>query len=98
MKGVYIQKATTCIELYSRFFMYSIEVNNRGRWHYNHDEEAEIYDTKRQKVLEEAGFKVLRFSDGEILNHINGVAEVIEDWIDEWEIVQRSKGSHSQSG
>lgn len=41
-------------------------------------EEVAENDIKRQKCLEEAGFKVLRFSDGEVLNQIDAVYQSIE--------------------
>ena len=44
----------------------------------------EVYenDKKRQKLLEAAGFKFLRFTDEEILTDINGVKRKIEEWIE----------------
>ncbi|MBL7740791.1 MAG: endonuclease domain-containing protein [Chitinophagaceae bacterium] len=45
-------------------------------------EETIIKDEKKQKDLEAAGFTVIRFSDGEVLNHINAVAAYLEDWIE----------------
>lgn len=46
-------------------------------------EETVIKDEIRQKELESIGFTVLRFTDDEVLNHINGVKERIEVWINE---------------
>ncbi len=44
-----------------------------------HDNETtQTNDAVRQKVLEEAGFVVLRFTDNEILNNIEGVRAEIE--------------------
>ena len=42
-------------------------------------------DIIRQKALEDAGFKVLRFDDDEVLFSINGVYQEIEAWISEKE-------------
>lgn len=47
----------------------------------HHDPEVRKNDQKRQKELEKAGFYVMRFSDEEVLNHINSVYRAIEDWI-----------------
>ena len=48
----------------------------------HHTEEANKKDETRQKVLESAGFTVLRFSDEEVLNHIQAVHNYLEDWIE----------------
>ena len=45
-------------------------------------EEIIKYDEKRQKVLEEAGFTVLRFTNEEVLNNIQSVHSYLEDWIE----------------
>jgi len=42
-----------------------------------HDEKR-FYDAKRDKWLEEKGFKVIRFWNNEVLRHIDIVKEVIE--------------------
>ena len=51
----------------------------------HHDEVVEQKDKIKQSDLEKAGFTVLRFSDGEVLNHIHVVRHAIETWIEEWE-------------
>ena len=61
-----------CIEL-----MLIIEVD--GITH--HWEETIKKDEARQRNLESAGFTVLRFSDEEVLNHIQVVYDYLEDWI-----------------
>ena len=48
----------------------------------HHSEEAIKKDETRQKALESAGFTVLRFSDEEVLNHIQAVHNYLEDWIE----------------
>jgi very-short-patch-repair endonuclease len=49
----------------------------------HNDEDVIRNDKFRQQKLEEAGFYVMRFSDEEVLNHINNVQQRIETWIDE---------------
>jgi very-short-patch-repair endonuclease len=49
------------------------------------DEKVMDKDKRRQLALENAGFIVIRFSDNEILHHIRGVREMIEDIVDEVE-------------
>ena len=42
-------------------------------------------DFKKQKELEKNGFKVLRFTDDEVLKHINSVRHGIESVVEELE-------------
>jgi very-short-patch-repair endonuclease len=43
-------------------------------------EETIIKDQNKEKAFEEIGFKVLRFSDEEVLNDIENVIRTIEYW------------------
>jgi very-short-patch-repair endonuclease len=47
--------------------------------------DVQIKDEKKQRALEENGFTVLRFTDNEILNNIDGVFQHIWNWIEERE-------------
>ncbi len=49
----------------------------------HHHEEASIEDEERQKILEKAGFTILRFTDNEVLHQIENVRRAIEFWIEE---------------
>ena len=49
------------------------------------DEKVMNKDKRKQLALENAGFIVIRFSDNEILHHISGVRETIEDIVGELE-------------
>ncbi len=49
----------------------------------HHSEEALKKDDIREKELESAGFTVLRFDDGQILNNISNVHAFLSDWIDQ---------------
>ncbi len=40
-------------------------------------------DQIKQRELEQVGFAVLRFTDDEVLTDINGVYEVISEWINQ---------------
>lgn len=42
-------------------------------------------DKKKQKELEDAGFKILRFSDDEVMNDLRNVESEIKHWIDRLE-------------
>jgi very-short-patch-repair endonuclease len=49
-----------------------------------HFEEATyVNDMKRQKELERAGFKVVRFTDEEVLKNIDAVRTTLEHTVDE---------------
>jgi len=47
----------------------------------SHDGEKVLDDKKRDKELKKIGFTTLRFNDEDVLKHINGVKNKIEDWI-----------------
>lgn len=48
-----------------------------------HNFEEQWYkDKSRQKELEDYGFAVLRFWDNEVLNDLENVSRVIEQWIE----------------
>lgn len=49
-------------------------------------EETIQKDLERQRVLESVGFTVLRFTDEEVLSHINNVKFQIEYWIREQKV------------
>lgn len=49
------------------------------------DEKVIANDKVRQQRLENLGFTVLRFTDDEVLRHIEGVRMCLEDWIDDVE-------------
>lgn len=46
-------------------------------------DDVEISDLKRQQKLEQVGFTVLRFQDGEVLNNIGDVIYAIENWVNQ---------------
>jgi very-short-patch-repair endonuclease len=48
-------------------------------------EEVQHNDADKQQALEAAGFTVLRFTDNDVLNNINGVQMIIENWIIDFE-------------
>jgi very-short-patch-repair endonuclease len=53
-------------------------------------EETIAKDEKKELALKNAGFTVLRFTDNEVLNHINMVRTSIEQWIEMHEIQRKS--------
>ena len=48
-------------------------------------DETAIRDERKEQVLSDAGFTVLRFSDQEVLRDIHTVRQQIEWWIEAWE-------------
>lgn len=53
---------------------------------YSHEFEQQWKkDEERQKELEEAGFKILRFTDNEVMNDLRNVESEITYWIDRLE-------------
>ena len=59
--------------------MLVIEVD--GSTHLN--DEVFMKDEQKQAALEKAGYTVLRFTDDEVLHHINEVRQRIEFWIED---------------
>ena len=82
-KRISVQETKAGIKLYCRFkeLMLIIEVD--GITHL--DEKVIANDKVRQQRLENLGFTVLRFTDDEVLRHIEGVRMCLEDWIDDVE-------------
>lgn len=67
------------VDFYCPELCLAIEVD--GFSHYN--EHGFNYDENRQKNLNDAGVKVLRFDDEEVLKDIENVIRTIEIWIEE---------------
>lgn len=62
----------------------------------HHDKAVHDKDLKKEQDLIKNGFTVLRFSDGEVLNHINSVKEIIEDYIKQKEIKNYNGSRHDK--
>ncbi|MBI5370506.1 MAG: endonuclease domain-containing protein [Sphingobacteriales bacterium] len=82
LKGYQFRRQRTVLGYIADFMckelMLVIEVD--GITH--HDEQVILKDEKKQKDLEKAGFTLLRFTDDDVLNHINAVICCLEDWIE----------------
>jgi very-short-patch-repair endonuclease len=65
----------------SKELMLVIEVDGYSHW----SEDAKIKDAQREKVLQLAGFTILRFTDEEVLNNLTQVEEKILKWVEERE-------------
>ena len=64
-----------------------------------HDEEVSLAkDKRREEDLSRAGFKVIRFTDEEVLKNIAGVVTVIEEEMERIEkstpSIPRQRGTH----
>lgn len=67
------------VDFFSKELKLVIEVDGiTHEYKQREDKEKDIYLTKM-------GYKVLRFEDDDVLNHMNVVAMAIEDYIDEFE-------------
>lgn len=62
----------------SKELMLIIEVD--GITH--HHEEVALNDEQKESELEQVGFKILRFTDEEVLNDLNNVKKTIKGWIE----------------
>jgi len=65
-------------------------------------EETSVKDEKRTKDLESAGFLVIRFTDSEVLNNMEGVIWRIEQVIEDLEratpLIPRQRGTQRGTG
>jgi very-short-patch-repair endonuclease len=81
MKGYQFRRQRPVLKYIADFMckelMLIIEVD--GITH--HWEETIKKDEEKQRDLERAGFTVLRFTDGEVLNNIQSVYDYLEDWV-----------------
>ena len=67
------------IDFFCNELMLAIEIDGES-----HNEKS-IQDKHRQKRLEQLGIKFLRFNGFQVINNINGVLQIITDWIEEYE-------------
>ena len=65
------------VDFYCHELHLAIEVDGSSHDH----PEVAVSDLKRQNELEDAGVEVLRFEDKEVRKNLDGVVEVIENWI-----------------
>lgn len=66
---------------------------------YSHDFEQQWKkDEERQKELEEAGFKILRFTDDEVMNDLRNVESEIMYWLDKLETIKKQDPSPPSKG
>jgi very-short-patch-repair endonuclease len=66
------------VDFFCYDLMLAIEIN--GDFHF--DEQGRVErDKKRQQRVEKLGIRFLRFSDDDVTLNIDGVLEVIENWI-----------------
>jgi len=66
------------VDFYCHELLLAIEVD--GQSHDNPD--VAVNDLKRQNEIEDEGVQFLRFDEKEIRKNIDGVVQVIEDWIE----------------
>lgn len=61
---------------------------------FSHEGERIKKDEVRQQKIESYGIKFLRFTEREVLNNINGVWNMINDWIEKFEKEQEHTPNH----
>ncbi|MBN1634382.1 MAG: DUF559 domain-containing protein [Ignavibacteria bacterium] len=85
MKGYTFNRQRFILNYIADFFCKELKliIEVDGATHF----EEEVYkkDIVRQRILEEHGYKIIRFMDEEILNEINNVAENIRGVVDDLE-------------
>jgi len=79
VKGIFVQKTTA--DFFCKELMLIIELDG-----ITHDSEVSLVkDNRREERLAEAGFKIVRFTDEEVLNNMDGVVSELERIIGEIE-------------
>ncbi|MBP0018737.1 MAG: endonuclease domain-containing protein [Cyanobacteria bacterium SBLK] len=66
------------VDFYCKALMLAIEIDGSS----HNSEEAQERDRDRQYRLESLGIRFLRFQEGEVCEHIDGVLLAIDDWIE----------------
>ena len=73
------------VDFFSKELMLAIEVDG-----YTHQfEEMAKKDITKENRIRSLGYKVLRFSDEEVLHDINNVARTLENYISKFEEISR---------
>jgi very-short-patch-repair endonuclease len=85
MKGYTFNRQRPVMDYITDFFCKSLRlvVEVDGITHY--DEDTHLKDRNKERELEKAGFKVVRFTDEEVLNNIEGVRGALESCVEERE-------------
>ena len=55
------------------FYCHELKLIIEADGKYHEDDDAQYYDSEREKELKRYGFSIIRFTNGEILNDIDGV-------------------------
>ena len=75
------RRQVTCgnyiLDFYCAAAKLAIELD--GSQHY--EEAGQKYDEKRDAYLKQQGIRVLRFSNGDVMNHLRGVCQAIDEAI-----------------
>jgi very-short-patch-repair endonuclease len=83
MKGYGFRRQRPVLRFIADFMCFDLKLIIEVDGYSHHHEEASIEDEERQKILEKAGFTILRFTDNEVLHQIENVRRAIEFWIEE---------------
>jgi very-short-patch-repair endonuclease len=85
MKGYTFNRQRSVLEFIADFMCKELQlvIEVDGITHF--DEEGVLRDQHKDSVLKQNGFHVMRFTDNEVLQHIEHVRATIEDWIEERE-------------
>ncbi|MFA4851060.1 MAG: endonuclease domain-containing protein [Bacteroidales bacterium] len=85
MKGYQFRRQRPVLQYIADFMCKELRLIIEVDGSSHHYDETYIKDLKRQKDLEDAGFKVIRFTDEEVLKNMNNVIARLENVIEELE-------------
>ena len=67
------------VDFYCKELMLAIEIDGAS----HNFEDSDVRDKERQDRLESLGVRVLRFTDGDVKQNLEGVLQGVRSWIDE---------------
>jgi very-short-patch-repair endonuclease len=82
LKGYRFRRQRPILNFIADFICFELKliIEVDGKTH--HDEEVISKDRNKNKVLNEKGFTIIRFTDSDILENITSVTELLMNWID----------------
>ncbi len=86
MRGYAFHRQKPLLNFIADFYCYELQLVIELDGYTHQFQETIIKDTIKEKELKKVGLSVLRFEDNEVMNDLENVLRVIENYIDRYEI------------
>ncbi len=86
MQGYDFHRQKPLLNFIADFYCYELQLVIELDGYTHQFQETIIKDTIKEKELKKVGLSVLRFEDNEVMNDLENVLRVIENYIDRYEI------------